>query len=191
MAGDQLRVLGFAGSLRRNSFNRGLLRAAVEVRPESMEIEIFDLAPLPLYNGDVEEKGLPEAVAAFKDKVRAADALLIAVPEYNYSVSGVLKNAIDWASRPPNQSPLQKKPAALMGASGGQMGTARAQLSLRQSFVFTETLALPKPEIYIPFAAQSFEANGDLKDDKIRERVKLLLEALARWARQLRQGPPA
>src|SRR5215470_13926892 len=145
MAGEKLHVLGFAGSLRKTSFNRGLLRAAVDAAPAGMEIETFDLTPIPSYNADVEEKGLPAPVAEFKEKIRAADALLIATPEYNYSVPGLLKNAIDWASRPSNQSPLQKKPAALMGASGGQMGTARAQLALRQSFVFTETLVLPKP----------------------------------------------
>jgi chromate reductase len=189
MAGEKLHVLGFAGSLRRNSFNRGLLRAAVDAAPAGIEIETFDLTPIPLYNADVEEKGLPPPVAEFKDKIRAADALLIATPEYNYSVPGLLKNAIDWASRPANQSPLQKKPAALMGASGGQMGTARAQLALRQSFVFTETLVLPKPDIYVSHAAKSFDAEGNLTDEKLRERVKMLLEALARWVVLLRQSP--
>src|ERR1051326_7332731 len=103
MAADKLRVLAFAGSLRRNSYNRGLIRAALQVAPEGMAIETFDLAPIPLYNSDVEEKGLPPPVAEFKEKIRAADALLIATPEYNYSVPGLLKNAIDWASRPANQ----------------------------------------------------------------------------------------
>src|SRR4051794_12733755 len=119
MAGEKLHLLAFAGSLRRRSFNRGLIRAAVEVVPAGIEIETFDLAPIPLYNGDVEEQGLPQPVADFKDKIRAADALLIATPEYNYSIPGVLKNAIDWASRPPTPSPLQRKPVALMGASAG------------------------------------------------------------------------
>ncbi|HTM09111.1 MAG TPA: NADPH-dependent FMN reductase [Verrucomicrobiae bacterium] len=189
MAGENLRVLGFAGSLRRQSYNRGLLRAAVEAAPAGVAIETFDLTPIPLYNADVEEKGLPPAVAQFKEKIRAADALLIVTPEYNYSVPGVLKNAIDWASRPANESPLQKKPAALMGASGGQMGTARAQLALRQSFVFTETLVLPKPDIYVPHAAKSFDAEGNLTDEKLRARIKTLLEALVRWVVLLRQGP--
>jgi chromate reductase len=99
-----------------------------------------------------------------------------------------LKNAVDWASRPPNQSPLQKKPAAIMGASGGQIGTARAQLALRQSFVFTETLVLPKPDIYVSHAAKSFDAEGNLTDEKLRERIKMLLDALARWVALLRQG---
>src|SRR4051794_15906328 len=189
MAGEKLHLLAFAGSLRRRSFNRGLIRAAAEVVPAGIEIETFDLAPIPLYNGDVEEQGLPQPVADFKDKIRAADALLIATPEYNYSIPGVLKNAIDWASRPPNQSPLQRKPVALMGASPGQVGTARAQLALRQSFVFTETLVLPKPEIFVSFAAHSFDAEGNLKDDKIRERIEAQLDALARWINQLRQSP--
>jgi len=189
MAADKWRVLAFAGSLRRNSYNRGLVRAAVQAAPEGMVIETFDLAPIPLYNTDVEERGLPPPVADFKEKIRAADALLIATPEYNYSVPGVLKNAIDWASRPSNQSPLQKKPAAIMGASGGQMGTARAQLALRQSFVFTETLVLPKPDIYVSHAAKSFDAEGNITDEKLHERIKMLLDALVRWVVLLRQGP--
>ena len=182
MAGENFHALGFAGSLQRASFNRGLLRAAVKAAPSGIEIETFDLTPIPLYNADVEEKTLPPPAAEFKEKIRAADALLIATPEYDYSVPGLLKNAIDWASRPPNQSPL-------MGASGGQMGTARAQLALRQSFVFTETLVLPKPDIYVSHTAKSFDAEGNLTDDKLRERIRPLLEALARWVVLLRQSP--
>src|SRR5438105_1890059 len=110
-------VLGIAGSLRRASYNRGLIRAAREVAPQGMEISAFDLLPVPLYNGDVEAEGDPEPVRDLKERIRAADALLIAAPEYNYSIPGVLKNAIDWASRPPSDSALRHKPIALMGAS--------------------------------------------------------------------------
>ena len=132
--GDALQILGFAGSLRRESFNRALLRAAQELAPADLSISVFDLTPIPSYNGDVEAAGDPEPVTAFKGALRQADGLLIATPEYNYSVPGVLKNAIDWASRPSGNSPLRGKPAMLMGATPGSSGTMRAQLALRQSF---------------------------------------------------------
>src|SRR5205814_8833807 len=123
---------GIAGSLRTGSYNRALLRAAQELAPAGLELLTFDLAPIPLYDGDVEAQGDPEPVGALKTAIRDADALLIVTPEYNYGVPGVLKNAIDWASRPPGQSPLNGKPAALMGATPGMTGTARAQLQIRQ-----------------------------------------------------------
>lgn len=166
--------------------NRGLLRAAVEVQPPEMAIEIHDLAPLPFYNADVEAQGDPEPVREFKEKIRAADGLLIAVTEYNYSVSGVLKNAIDWASRYPGRSPLNGKPAALMGASTGNFGTARAQLNLRQSFVLTDTPVLLKPEIYAFRGGERFDADGNLTDDTTRQMVRDLLAAFVKFIRQLR-----
>jgi len=126
-----MKILGFAGSLRAASYNKALLRAARELAPEGMEIEIFDIGGIPLYNEDVERAGVPAAVEEFRAAIRAADALLIAVPEYNHGVPGVLKNAIDWASRPPRESALAGKPAALLGASPGQTGTARAQTQMR------------------------------------------------------------
>lgn len=183
-----MRVLGIAGSLRAGSYNRALLRAAQEVAPEGMEIRTFDLAPIPLYSGDVEVLGDPEPVAALKTAIREADALLIATPEYNYGIPGVLKNAIDWASRPPGQSVLNGKPAALMGATPGMTGTARAQLQLRQSFVFTQTYALLQPEVLVPRAQEKFDAAGRLTDEPTRERIRALLEALAAWTRRLRGG---
>ena len=130
-------VLGFAGSLRKGSFNRMLLRAAVELAPPAMTIETIELDSIPLYNGDVEAQGDPEPVAEWKDAIRRADAILVVTPEYNYGIPGVLKNAIDWASRPPGKSVLNGKPAAIMGASPGGFGSVRAQLQLRQVFVFT------------------------------------------------------
>src|SRR5438874_6188893 len=157
-AGRNLRILGFAGSLRKESFNRSLVRAAQELAPPNMMIEIFDLAGIPLYNGDVEAAGDPEPVAAFKQAIRAADALLIATPEYNHGVPGVMKNAIDWASRPPRQSVLNGKPAAIMGASPGFTGTARSQSQLRQAFVFTNTPAMLQPEILVGRAAEKFDS---------------------------------
>src|SRR5579859_2585336 len=125
------KVLGIAGSLRKGSYNKLALRAAVELKPADMEIESFDIAPIPLYDEDLRERGFPPVVQDLREKIRSADALLIVTPEHNYSMPGVLKNAIDWASRPPQQ-PLNGKPAAIMGASTGRLGTARAQYHLRQ-----------------------------------------------------------
>jgi chromate reductase, NAD(P)H dehydrogenase (quinone) len=183
-----LRVLGIAGSLRSGSYNRGLLEAAQELAPEGMVIDVFDLAPIPFFNQDVEARGDPEPVAALKAAIRHADALLIATPEFNYGMPGVLKNAIDWASRPPGQSVMNGKPAALMGATPGMTGTARAQLQLRQSFVFTQTYALLQPEVLVPLAPEKFSAEGRLTDEPTRQRVRALLEALADWTRRLRGG---
>jgi chromate reductase len=179
-----MRVLGIAGSLRKASFNRALLRAAQELAPEDMEITVFDLAPIPPYNEDVEKQGDPPPVAALKEAIRAADALLVVSPEYNYGIPGVLKNAIDWASRPPGKSPLNGKPAAIMGASPGMGGTIRAQLALRQAFLFTETPVMLKPEIYVAKAQERFDADLRLTDEKTRELVGKLLAALVPWARK-------
>ena len=132
---DQINVLGFAGSLRQGSYNKMALRAAIELAPAGMTIETFDLAPIEPYNEDVKQRGFPPPVQEFREKIRAADALLIVTPEYNYSIPGVLKNAIDWASRPPEQ-PFNGKPIAIMGVSPGRLGSARAQYHLRQCFVF-------------------------------------------------------
>ena len=178
-------VLSFAGSLRRASTNRGLLRAAAEVLPEDMTLEVFDLSPIPLYNADVEEAGVPESVTLFKQRLAAADAILIATPEYNYSIPGVLKNAIDWASRPPQGCPLVGKPLAIMGA-GGTFGTVRSQLALRQVAVFINMLPLNKPEVMVQRNWEKFDPDGNLTDDATKEQVRGLLEALAWWTRSLR-----
>jgi chromate reductase len=134
-----LKVLAFAGSLRQGSYNRALLRAAQAFAPEGMVIDIFDLAPVPLYNGDVEAEGDPPGVAAFKDAIRAADAVLMVTPEYNHGVPGVMKNAVDWASRPPRDAPLAAKAVGIIGASPGMTGSARGQSQLRQAFEFTNS----------------------------------------------------
>jgi chromate reductase, NAD(P)H dehydrogenase (quinone) len=178
-------VLGFAGSLRRASTNRGLLRAAAEVLPEGMTLEVFDLSPIPLYNADVEEAGEPEPVTHFKQRLAAADAVLIATPEYTYSIPGVLKNAIDWASRPPRECPLIGKPLAIMGA-GGTFGTVRSQLALRQVAAFVNMLALNKPEVMVQRNWEKFDSKGDLTDEATKEQVRGLLTALATWTRSLR-----
>lgn len=180
-------VTGIAGSLRQASYNRALLRAAVEEAPSGMEIRVFDLAPIPPFNEDVEAQGDPEPVTALKAAIGEADALLIATPEYNYGVPGVLKNAMDWASRPPGQSALNGKPAALMGATPGATGTARAQLQLRQAFVFTQTLVLPGPEVLVARAREKFDEQGRLTDEATRRYVGELLLRLAAWTDRLKQ----
>ncbi len=181
-----IHVLGFAGSLREKSYNRAALRAAVELAPAGMEIEVFDLDPIPMYNDDVRERGYPAPVAEFRRKIAGADALLIAMPEYNYSIPGVLKNAIDWASRPPDP-PLNDKPVAIMGASPGAIGTARAQYHLRQVCVFTNMHPLNRPEVMIARAHERFDQRGRLTDAETRDFVRALLVALAEWT--LRLGP--
>jgi len=176
------RVAGIVGSLRKGSFNKGLLRAAVELAPAGMEIDIYTrLGDIPPYNDDVFQKGDPQAVADLKGFIGGADALLISTPEYNYGVPGVLKNAIDWASRPAGKSVLNRKPAAIMGCSPGLGGTIRAQHAIRQSFVFTETYAMLQPEIKIPAAAPLFDSSGKLTDENTRQYVKKFLESFAGW----------
>ncbi len=178
-------VVGISGSLRSASFNTGLLRAAAGVLPPGMALEVADISQVPLYNGDVEARGFPEAVLRLKERIREADALLFAVPEYNYSISGVLKNAIDWVSRPPSESPLDGKPIAIMGA-GARLGTGRAQLHFRQVAVFTNMLPINKPELLVMGAVEKFDPRGNLIDESVRERLRELLGALARWVRRLR-----
>jgi chromate reductase len=177
-----IRMAGIAGSLREGSLNKGLLRAAVELAPAGMEISIYArLGDIPPYNNDVFTQGDPEPVADLKKFIDDADALLIVTPEYNYGVPGVLKNAIDWASRPAGKSALNRKPAALMGCSPGLGGTIRAQHALRQTFVFTETHVMSQPEIKIPSAAPLFDPSAKLTDENTRQHVKKFLEAFAVW----------
>jgi chromate reductase len=180
-----IRVLGISGSLRKGSYNTSLLRAASELLPEDMTLETFDLSPIPLYNEDVRALGFPEPVRELRERIANADALLFATPEYNYSVSGVLKNAIDWASRPPNP-PLDSKPVAIMGATTGYFGTARAQLHLRQICVYCNMLPLNKPEVLVMRAQDKFDTSGRLVDETTRGFVRDILVALANWTTRLR-----
>jgi chromate reductase len=180
-------VLGIAGSLRRGSYNRGLIRAAMEFAPAGMEVTTFDLAELPMFNADVEADGEPSAVAEFKRAIGAADALLIATPEYNHCVPGVLKNAIDWASRPARRSVLTGKPVAIMGASTGGGGTARAQAHLRDGLAYTNGLVLALPEVLVGVAADKFDAEGNLHDNETRTEVRDLLVSLGAWTRRLQR----
>jgi chromate reductase len=175
-------LLGIAGSLREGSYNRGLLRAARELLPEGVELADFSLRELPPYDGDVEAAGDPEPVAAFKDTIRAADGLIIATPEYNRGVPGVLKNAIDWASRPPFGSPLAGKPVGIMGASTGLGGTAKAQEQLRAALEFPGAHVLDEPHVLVPEAFLRFDEDGNVVDEGVRAQIADLLDTLVRVA---------
>jgi chromate reductase len=180
---DQISVLGFAGSLRQDSYNRAALRAAIELAPAGMTIETFDLAPIQPYNEDVKQQGFPPPEHAFREKIRAADAVLIVTPEYNRGISGVLKNAIDWASRPPDQ-PFNGKPAAIFGASPGMIGTAVAQFELRRYLGVLNALVLNTPSVMIGQAGAKFDEQGRLTDQPTREIIAQMLVALAEWTRR-------
>ncbi|MBZ5495224.1 MAG: NAD(P)H-dependent oxidoreductase [Acidobacteriia bacterium] len=182
-----VKILGIAGSLRRGSFNRAALRAAQALAPAGAELEVFELDGIPGFNQD-EEQHPPAKVAELKSRVRAAGAILLVTPEYNYSIPGVLKNAIDWASRPYGDNAWNGKPVAVMGASIGTMGTARAQYHLRQCFVFLNMHALNQPEVMITNAAERFDASGNLIDEKIKERIRELLNSLVTWTHRLHQN---
>jgi chromate reductase len=173
-------VLGICGSLRKGSFNRAALNTAIELKPTGMIVTVADISQIPLYDEDIRAEGFPAPVETLRQQIKAADALLIACPEYNYSMSGVLKNAIDWASRPPDQ-PFAGKPIAILGAAAGMAGGARAQLHLRQSCVFLDMHPLNKPEVLIFQAQNKFDADGRLTDDVARGLIRDLMAALARW----------
>lgn len=183
-----VRILGIAGSLREGSYNRALLRAAVELVPEGMAIETFDLRQVPLYNGDVEAAGDPPGVAALKNAIRAADGVLFATPEYNHGVPGVMKNAVDWASRPPREAALQGKPVALIGASPGITGTARGQSQLRQAFEFTDSYCMPQPELLVFKAHEKLDEGGRLTDEPTRAYLGKFLAAFALWVERFQSS---
>jgi chromate reductase len=170
-----------AGSLRRGSYNRALIRAAQELAPEGMTIEPVEIGELPFYNADVEAEGDPPAVAAYKDALGQADGILIATPEYNDGIPGVLTNAIDWGSRLPGRAPLMGKPVALMGASPSQLGTARAQHHLRQLLGHVHARLLPPPEVLVAKAHERFDPDLRLKDEATRRLLADLLQRFSRW----------
>lgn len=188
MATPSLSVLGFAGSLRAGSYNRALLAAAVELAPADMVLRTFDLSAVPLYNGDVEAQGDPEPVAWFKRAISEADGVLMVTPEYNHGVPGVMKNAVDWASRPPRGSVLDAKPVAIIGASPAITGSARGQSQLRQAFEFTNSFCMPQPELLVFRAHEKFDEHGRLMDAATRERIAPFLEAFGRWIRRFQKN---
>jgi chromate reductase len=184
MAGP-VRVLGLCGSLRKGSFNRMALRVAEALVPDGMMLAAHEIGAIPLYNADVEKEGLPAPVKALREALAAADAVLFVTPEYNHSLSGVLKNAIDWASRPPDQ-PFDGKPCAMMGASPGLLGTVRAQLHLRHVCIYLNMFPLNRPQVFITHADKKFDAEGNLTDEMARKLIRELLVALGDWTRKLR-----
>jgi chromate reductase len=181
------RILGLAGSLRRASFHRGILRAAHEVAPERMSCESFDLARIPYFNQDIEDEGYPEPVEELREKIRAYEAVLIATPEYDYAIPGVLTAALDWALRSRyDPTPLRHKPVGIVGASPGSVGTVRGQMVMRQILLHPPAYVMPDPQMLIPFSGQKFDAEtGDLVDEETRERLRRFLEALAEWSASL------
>jgi chromate reductase len=181
---EPISVLGVSGSLRRESRNTALLRAAQDLAPDGMKIGITSLAGIPLYNwDDEEENGYPDSVVRFRNDIADADALLIASPEYNYSVTGALKNAIDWASRGGSEAPINDKPAAIMGA-GGRLGTARSQEHLRLILRHNNLQVVTRPEVLITSAADKFDADLNLTHDRSRDQVHRLLLALEEIVRR-------
>jgi len=180
------RILGLAGSLRRASFHRGIVRAAHEVAPEWMSCEGFDLAQIPYFNQDIEDQGNPEPVQELREKIRAYDAVLIATPEYDYAIPGVLTAALDWCLRSRhNPTPFRHKPVGIVGASPGGGGTASGQMVLRQILLHPPAYVMPEPQMLIPFSRQKFDPEtGDLVDKETRERLRRFLSALAEWTQR-------
>src|SRR5919107_4385228 len=183
MEDRDFRILGLAGSLRRASFHRGILRTAHEVAPERMSFEGFDMSRIPYFNQDIEDEGLPEPVRELREKIRAYDAVLKATPEYDYAIPGVLTAALDWCLRSRyDPTPFRHKPVGIVGASPGGGGTARGQMVLRQILLHPPAYVMPEPQMLIPFSRQKFDAGtGDLVDEETRERLRRFLSALVEW----------
>jgi chromate reductase, NAD(P)H dehydrogenase (quinone) len=184
-----MKILAFSGSLRKGSFNKSLLRAAAEVSPEGMNIEIFDLEGIPLFNADIEAQGDPERVKEFKEAIRNAGGLLIASPEYNHGMTGVTKNAIDWASRPAKDMPISGKPVGILGASRGITGTARSQDQLRNSLKSVGAYCMAKPELLLFRAHEKVDAEGKLTDERTLKFLNDYLLSFSDWVKKF-QSPP-
>jgi chromate reductase len=181
---NHMRIVAIAGSLRKGSYNRSLLFNLGELLPEGLAIEIQPIADVPLFNEDDEAQGTPEAVARLREAVKAADGLLVATPEYNAGVPGVLKNAVDWLSRPAGKNVLGGKPIAIVGATPGALGTARAQAQLRAAFEYNAAPVMPSPQVFVSQARDKFDADGRLTDERTRAFLRKFLEAYAVWVRR-------
>ena len=190
MDNKPFRILALAGSLRQGSYNRGLLRAAEELAPAWVEVQFFDIGTLPFFNEDLEAAGDPEVVRRFKEAIRAANAVLIATPEYNGAVPGVLVNAMDWASRPTGRSVLRNKPVAVMGAVLGRSGSANAQAALRGVLSRVGAVVVPDPQVLVPQASRLFDEQVNLRDEHTREEIRQLIEAVAHWCRRVQPEEP-
>jgi chromate reductase len=184
MTQTDLRVLGICGSLRKKSFNMAALRAAGELMPPGMTLHITSIADLPMYNQDVLDAGMPEPVKRFRTEVAQADGVLIASPEYNFSVTAPLKNAIDWASRPPDQV-WQDKPIAIFSCTGGPVGGARVQYDLRKILSQIWGLVLPRPEVFIGNSASKFDAELRLTDETTKKFLTDLLVGFKAWIERM------
>lgn len=186
---DPIKILGICGSIRANSFNLTTLTTAAESAPDGVTIDIFSRMPeIPPFNQDMEADP-PEVVKGLKKHIHQCDAILIATPEYNYSLPGVLKNALDWTSRPLSQNPWDGKLAAIMGASESAIGTARAQSHLRQIFVYLNVITFPQPEVIIADADDKFDEAGHLIDGQTRQQIQALVEILVYWIKLFRNQP--
>jgi chromate reductase len=183
---ERFDVLGVPGSLRRASYNRSLLRTAIELSPPTLAIETYEIGTLPFFDVDVEAEGDPPPVQAFKERVRQADALLLVTPQYNGAYPGLLKNALDWASRPPRRGVLEGKPVAIMGTGTGSSGTRGAQEALRPVLGRVGAMVLAEPEVIIPRAQTVFDEQGTLRDPPTREQVRQFMAAFAAWLAALR-----
>ena len=185
MDNKEFRILALAGSLRQGSYNRGLLRAAGELAPDWVKVQFFDIGTLPFFNEDLEAAADPEVVRQFKEAISRANAILIATPEYNGAVPGVLANAIDWASRPTGRSVLRNKPVAVMGAVLGRSGSANAQAALRGVLSRVGAIVVPDPQVLVPRASRLFDERVNLRDENTREEIRQLVEAVAHWCRRV------
>ena len=185
---NPIHLVALVGSLRKGSLNRALLREAMAVAPPSIRIDVAEIGDIPLYNSDVQDQGMPASVTQLANAMSAADGFLIATPEYNYSIPGVLKNAIDWLSRVPSQ-PFAGKPLGIMGASMGMIGTARSQYHLRQVMVFLNAHVMNKPEVMVGAAHTKFDAEGKLTDASTREHLTKFMVALEEFSRLITQLP--
>jgi chromate reductase, NAD(P)H dehydrogenase (quinone) len=186
----EIKVLAFAGSLRDDSFNRRMLDVARDLTPEGMKISIYDIDDIPLFDQDLEKRGMPEGVRRFHLVLDAADALLIATPEYQHGMTGVLKNALDWASRPPGKSPMQNKPVAILSATPGATGGVRAQEQLRQTLTYNKCITVPAPEVQVAHVHQKFDSDGNFTDEEGKKFLRELLDNLAELTRDLSTDHP-
>lgn len=177
---NKTKVIAFAGSLRKDSFNKSLLYALKSLGAEHLEIEVFDIKDIPLYSGDLEKEGFPHAVDEFREKVKQSQALIIATPEYNYSVPGVLKNALDWLSRAP-KGVLDEKPTAILGASDGRIGTARAQFYLKSILLDLNCFVMPKPDVFISFAQDKIDNQGRVTDLETIQHLEKFVNSFVQW----------
>ena len=183
---SKLAILGISGSGRKRSFNTALLEAAKQLLPQNATLEVVDVSRLPLYNQDLEQE-MPEEVKELKKKIRGADAILFATPEHNYSITAVLKNAIEWGNRPPRDASWSGKPAAIVSASTSLRGGARAQLHLRQIMLDLNMYPINRPLLLVANAKDKFDESLKLTDEETRQTLREVLSSLVEWTRKLQQ----